>query len=197
MERSSQTEEAVVRMDQTPTRPASDRMKDRDMVKTFDSVTCKSRKLTAQTARSMPTLAPVANPGSKDTEHTIPDMLWLVLQFFSQPSCVPRGNVKSVPKADDTMTDGSHLYQTLLSIFECPVCLEYIVPPLTGCENGHYVCDSCRPRLRCCPLCRGPIGESRNYRLEALAQELKYPCRNTERGCSQRLVAGKVNRHER
>nr|CAD7601988.1 unnamed protein product [Timema genevievae] len=113
------------------------------------------------------------------------------------PPCVPRENVRSVPEADDTMTDGSHLYQTLLSIFECPVCLEYIVPPLTGCENGHYVCDSCRPRVRCCPLCRGPIGESRNYRLEALTQELKYPCRNTERGCSQLLVAGKVNRHER
>nr|CAD7432582.1 unnamed protein product [Timema monikensis] len=52
MERSSHTEEAVVRMDQTPTRPASDRMKDRDLVKAFDSVTCKSRKLTAQTART-------------------------------------------------------------------------------------------------------------------------------------------------
>nr|CAD7457887.1 unnamed protein product [Timema tahoe] len=143
MER-SHTEEAVARTEQTPTRPASDRMTCRDL-----------------------------------------------------PSCVPRENVRSVPEADDTTTDGGHLYQTLLSIFECPVCLEYIVPPLTGCENGHYVCDSCRPRVRCCPLCRGPIGESRNYRLEALAQELKYPCRNTERGCSQRLVAGKVNQHER
>lgn len=46
----------------------------------------------------------------------------------------------------------------LASLFECPVCFDYVLPPILQCQNGHLVCSSCRQKLTCCPTCRGPIG---------------------------------------
>ena len=38
---------------------------------------------------------------------------------------------------------------------ECPVCLETrMLRPF--CNNEHLVCETCRPRLQNCPLCREP-----------------------------------------
>lgn len=48
------------------------------------------------------------------------------------------------------------------SIFECPVCLEVMVPPkrILQCRNGHLICGDCRGQLQraCeCPRCREEI----------------------------------------
>ena len=42
---------------------------------------------------------------------------------------------------------------------ECPVCYENLVPPLQiySCENGHLVCQDCKPKLSSCILCRGTL----------------------------------------
>ena len=42
---------------------------------------------------------------------------------------------------------------------ECPVCYEYLTPPLQiySCENGHLVCQDCKPKLSKCILCRGTL----------------------------------------
>ena len=72
----------------------------------------------------------------------------------------------------------------LASIFECPVCFgikivqasaiinktngfffffsEYVLPPILQCPSGHLVCSNCRPKLQCCPTCRGPLGKIKN-----------------------------------
>lgn len=47
----------------------------------------------------------------------------------------------------------------LASLFECPVCFEYVLPPILQCQSGHLVCSNCRPKLNCCPTCRGPLGK--------------------------------------
>lgn len=46
----------------------------------------------------------------------------------------------------------------LASLFECPVCFDYVLPPIIQCQSGHLVCANCRPKLTCCPTCRGPLG---------------------------------------
>lgn len=47
----------------------------------------------------------------------------------------------------------------LLSLFECPVCFDYALPPIKQCPSGHIVCSSCRKKLQSCPTCRGPLGK--------------------------------------
>jgi E3 ubiquitin-protein ligase SIAH1 len=51
----------------------------------------------------------------------------------------------------------SNSNQEVLQAFECPVCLEYMMPPYLQCQSGHLVCGNCRPKLQCCPTCRGPV----------------------------------------
>lgn len=48
--------------------------------------------------------------------------------------------------------------EDLTSLFECPVCFEYVLPPIYQCESGHLVCTECRPKLGNCPTCRGGLG---------------------------------------
>ena len=47
----------------------------------------------------------------------------------------------------------------LASLFECPVCFDYALPPITQCQSGHIVCQACKQKLNMCPTCRGPLGE--------------------------------------
>ena len=43
---------------------------------------------------------------------------------------------------------------SLLTLLECPVCLDHITPPVKQCVKGHLVCSDCFPRLPHCPTCR-------------------------------------------
>ena len=47
----------------------------------------------------------------------------------------------------------------LAALFECPVCYDYVLPPILQCQSGHLVCSSCRSKLTCCPTCRGALGK--------------------------------------
>lgn len=57
-----------------------------------------------------------------------------------------------IPTSTGTLTD------ELAALFECPVCFEIVLPPIMQCHVGHLVCSSCRPKLSCCPTCRGTLG---------------------------------------
>ena len=50
----------------------------------------------------------------------------------------------------------------LASLFECPVCFDYALPPIMQCQSGHIVCSNFRPKLTLCPTCRGPLGKSKH-----------------------------------
>uniref|UniRef100_A0A1I7XI11 E3 ubiquitin-protein ligase n=1 Tax=Heterorhabditis bacteriophora TaxID=37862 RepID=A0A1I7XI11_HETBA len=71
----------------------------------------------------------------------------------------------------------------VLSVFECPVCLEYMLPPYLQCQSGHLVCSNCRPKLQCCPTCRGPTPSVRNLGLEKIANTVRFPCKFASSGC--------------
>ena len=44
------------------------------------------------------------------------------------------------------------------------------------CENGHNICNICRPKFTHCPTCEQQFLNTRNVALEELATEVKYPC---------------------
>ena len=48
--------------------------------------------------------------------------------------------------------------EEIISILECPVCLETMRRRIFQCRNGHNVCESCsaNPALTTCPQCREP-----------------------------------------
>jgi hypothetical protein len=61
--------------------------------------------------------------------------------------------------------------------------MEYMVPPIKLCTNGHNICSKCRGRVTCCPTCRAEFSEIRNVALENIARSQKYPCANRQSGC--------------
>uniref|UniRef100_A0A915PJG2 E3 ubiquitin-protein ligase n=1 Tax=Setaria digitata TaxID=48799 RepID=A0A915PJG2_9BILA len=71
----------------------------------------------------------------------------------------------------------------VLSVFECPVCMDYMMPPYLQCQSGHLVCGNCRPKLTCCPTCRGPVPSVRNLVLEKIANTVMFPCKFAGSGC--------------
>jgi len=78
-----------------------------------------------------------------------------------------------------------------LSLLECPVCGETIRGRnINCCANGHLLCNTCRLRVKICPLCRDP-----NLAPSALATRLAnvtlgsivFKCQFERFGC---LISG-------
>ncbi|XP_036127013.1 E3 ubiquitin-protein ligase Siah1-like [Molossus molossus] len=85
------------------------------------------------------------------------------------PSDRPAG--AAVPSAD------------LAPLFECPVCFGSVLPPIFQCYSGHLLCNSCRPRVNCCPTCRGPLGRIPNLAMNRVADYVLFPCQYAYYGC--------------
>ena len=98
-------------------------------------------------------------------------------------------------ESNDTMdnesvtTEGAN-NQRVLEQFECPVCLEYISPPILQCSNGHLFCEDCRDQFSTpanCPTCREPLLERhiRSFAMEQMAAnlDLRFPCKYRSNGC--------------
>ena len=79
------------------------------------------------------------------------------------------------PKSDAQIVDLTESdVPEMLGLIECPVCREVPPPPLYNCENGHFVCANCRPRLVApsrCAYCLAPFTQSRNFPLEEIHVE--------------------------
>ncbi|XP_013422072.1 E3 ubiquitin-protein ligase SIAH1 [Lingula anatina] len=84
----------------------------------------------------------------------------------------------------------------LAGLFECPVCFDYALPPIMQCQSGHIVCSSCRPKLSCCPTCRGPLGNIRNLAMEKVAMTVMFPCKYMSNGCAVNLLHTEKTEHE-
>lgn len=69
-----------------------------------------------------------------------------------------RRGLPSTSSSSATATNTTTVSADLASLFECPVCFDYVLPPILQCQSGHLVCSNCRPKLTCCPTCRGPLG---------------------------------------
>lgn len=102
----------------------------------------------------------------------------------------------TVPKRRSGFGSGNASPADLASLFECPVCFDYVLPPIFQCQAGHLVCSACRPKLSCCPTCRGPLGNIRNLAMEKVANTVFFPCKYSSNGCSIMLLHTEKMEHE-
>jgi hypothetical protein len=87
------------------------------------------------------------------------------------------------------------LDEALLKELECPVCMQYMVPPIKLCTNGHTTCSKCRERVKLCPTCRAEFTEIKNVALENIARSQMYPCVNRLRGCLDFFSCERIAEH--
>ncbi|XP_065345631.1 E3 ubiquitin-protein ligase siah-1-like [Cloeon dipterum] len=120
-------------------------------------------------------LAPLSSPSSKTQ----------VMDTTASPPPSKR------PKITD---ESAGLNSNILSMIECPVCLEYMGPPINQCRRGHLVCSSCRAQLGNCPTCRSRFTDLRNLVLERIVEMIKYPCKHDN--CDEMLLLKNKCVHE-
>jgi len=89
------------------------------------------------------------------------------------------------------------LTKDVLEQLECPVCMQYMLPPITLCSNGHNICSSCKQKIQKCPSCREPLSDTlRNRAMEKLAVRVECPCSNKPHGCTLTFYIALVREHE-
>ncbi|XP_003799917.1 E3 ubiquitin-protein ligase SIAH1-like [Otolemur garnettii] len=99
---------------------------------------------------------------------------------------------QSEPALPDTTASSCEL----ASLFLCPVCFDYVLPPILQCGRGHLVCGNCRQQLTSCPICQGPLGSVRNLAMEKLANSVLFPCQYAPAGCGITLPPVEKADHE-
>jgi hypothetical protein len=87
------------------------------------------------------------------------------------------------------------LDEILLGDLECPVCGEYMVPPIELCTNGHNICNKCRRIIHFCPTCEAAFSETRNVTLENIVRGQKFPCDNRRNGCHELFSIEHIAQH--
>ena len=80
-------------------------------------------------------------------------------------------------------TDVSDISKSVLTELECPVCKEYMVPPITFCLGGHNICNNCIQTVSSCRTCKQKFLKTKNVSLENLSLQMKFPCRYNKYGC--------------
>lgn len=88
------------------------------------------------------------------------------------------------------------LSKELLLELECPVCMEYMLPPITMCVNGHNICNSCKSLLDKCPCCKGNFTQIKNLSLENMCRKVEFPCKHAENGCTEILSMDAITKHQ-
>ncbi|XP_037368605.1 E3 ubiquitin-protein ligase SIAH1A-like [Talpa occidentalis] len=111
-------------------------------------------------------------------------------------SSPPRSATGSPPQRRPVLSGTTATNNDLASLFECPVCFDYALPPILQCQSGHLVCHDCRPKLSRCPTCRGPLGSIRNLAMEKVANSVLFPCKYSPFGCEVALPPQERGEHE-
>ncbi|KAF3840554.1 hypothetical protein F7725_006416 [Dissostichus mawsoni] len=88
-----------------------------------------------------------------------------------------------------SLTVGGLQSPELTALFECPVCFDYVLPPILQCQAGHLVCNACRQKLSCCPTCWEEEERYSPFILSAFFLPAPTLRRERERGC---ITAGTV-----
>merc|ERR1719430_1395556 len=103
------------------------------------------------------------------------------------------------------MEGGRGLVKELVGVVECQVCL--VLPkqagPVPVCPNGHFVCRTCRDRLRQdagaevakCPSCTVDLGNGTSLLASRLVEKLKHQCEHL--GCEKMVEFAQFEKHLR
>ena len=84
----------------------------------------------------------------------------------------------------------------VLEQLHCPVCMKYMLPPITLCGNEHNICSSYKQKLQKYPTCREPFLNTRNKELEILAVRVEFSCPNKPHGCTLTFPIALIREHE-
>ncbi|PSN29259.1 hypothetical protein C0J52_27660 [Blattella germanica] len=87
--------------------------------------------------------------------------------------------------------------EVLLTQIECPICLQYMTPPIKQCSNGHNICKDCRHKIKLCPVCRGNLADIRNLTAESMSRLITHPCVNKKFGCTGHFLLDFKEKHEK
>ncbi|CAG9769241.1 unnamed protein product [Ceutorhynchus assimilis] len=104
----------------------------------------------------------------------------------------PETNASVISSHDSEEDDGLDL--DLLHEFECPICMEYMVPPIYQCEIGHSFCQVCKDTQTVCPSCKAEFKRTQNFTLERVIMNTIYPCKHS--GCKYKTKAKNIRQHE-
>jgi len=95
------------------------------------------------------------------------------------------------------MDDSSRaLGEVLLKELEYPVCMQYMVPPIKLCTNGHNICRKCRESVHFCPTCRAEFSEIRYMVMENIVRRQNYPCVNRQNGFLGSFCIQNIAKHQ-
>jgi hypothetical protein len=62
-------------------------------------------------------------------------------------------------------------YDALIKHFDCPVCHDWVTPPIIQCRKGHIVCGPCKSKgLKACPICKQRFSDVNNWMMEQVLQ---------------------------
>lgn len=92
-----------------------------------------------------------------------------------------------------TMAEESDVAESVTQLLECPVCMNQMQPPIEMCQNGHNLCNVCKPKLTVCPLCQGAFSNVRNRALESVSENMKFNCENE--GCKDTYTLADKEKH--
>ncbi|KAJ8930350.1 hypothetical protein NQ314_016847 [Rhamnusium bicolor] len=85
---------------------------------------------------------------------------------------------------------------SILADFECPICTNYMFPPIRNCVSGHSFCSQCFNRIARCSQCRGQKTFTRCFVLERICAKLTFPCKYQADGCTWGAKGALIKKHE-
>ncbi|XP_028136812.1 E3 ubiquitin-protein ligase siah-1 [Diabrotica virgifera virgifera] len=124
-----------------------------------------------------------------------PDSVTVTIEIVKAEE--PTTKVEEIPieeKAD--IKQNPNIIWALLANLECPVCLDYMLPPIYQCANGHSYCEPCKKKVEICGLCKVPVHDTRNFTLEKMTEHLTYPCKYHKAGCTYSCISTEIRDHE-
>ncbi|PNF30014.1 hypothetical protein B7P43_G05836 [Cryptotermes secundus] len=90
----------------------------------------------------------------------------------------------------------SEIRRVLLTVLECQLCMEYMLPPIYICVKGHNICKSCRSEIEVCPTCIHKFAPMRCVSLEKLSLQVDFPCTNRDSGCKKTMRGNSLTEHQ-
>uniref|UniRef100_A0A0D9UW90 RING-type E3 ubiquitin transferase n=1 Tax=Leersia perrieri TaxID=77586 RepID=A0A0D9UW90_9ORYZ len=82
-----------------------------------------------------------------------------------------------------------------MDVLDCTVCYEPFKPPILQCSVGHFICSSCRNKLKKCPQCSRTSFE-RCFGMERVVESVLVPCSYAVYGCTKQITYFNKKSHE-
>lgn len=88
--------------------------------------------------------------------------------------------------------------ETIIDYLTCPICRDYIKPPSSCCENGHFICSSDKKEFTRCPVCKTENYPNKtNTIFDMILKEIYFPCVNQEHGCPGYFKYVEIHEHQK